>query len=223
MDNPEFKIISEAISQTTASEDYEIKGELNQEISQLVYEYIRKKSERDLYRKHANKKRRNKLADRITKNAEKLSRDMWQVLRTQVLNAEILKQYTEVKKESSHSKTLSYLMPSMPSMPVDSEFDHAYLPINEMRDLNDIFSLITQLKILSEAATRTNKDGLGLSTNIETGLPELSESINRLLMEIVNSDDNDILKSERAGIIFEIFDSVGIDGGSSLSIMKNIS
>jgi len=220
MDILDFKKIKEAISQTAAAEDYTFGEELVGELSHLVYSHSHAISTKKSFRVSANKKRRNEITGRVSKNANKLSRDMWRILRNQTLNFEILKLYAEVANESSVSKTLRFLMPTILK---NADIEKVPLPNIEISDLTDMFRLIIQLTILSEAASRTNKIGLELSTNIETGLPKLSESINEVLKKLKNDDGGEILKMERASIIYEIFSDVGIDGGSCLSISKNIS
>ena len=186
----------------------------------IIYTHNRDTDTTMSFRKAANKKERNKLTGRISQNAEKLARDMWQLLMNRTLDDEILEQYAEVVNEITTTEVMRFLEPSL--LP-DVNIDNFHFQEIDFNNYTDITRLCIHLKTLSEAAKRTNKSGLGLSTNKETGLPRLSETINKVLKKLKNSDGSQISKSETAAIICEIFSSVNIDGGSSISISKNIS
>ena len=226
MDNPRFKRIKEAISEADfidEYEDYNVGAELIDEISNLIFEYFEKKYESSRFRQDANKKHRNKLTDRISKNAGSLAIEFWKMLENQTLRDEFINLYSKTNSECSLQGVVESLGFDASNIGEDKLSKFENYQITPLRDYTDIFWLVASLTNISEAASRTNKEGFKISTNRHTGLDELSKAINKKLKILANADGEEIKRISRATIISEIFVSVDIKAPDPVSIYKNIS
>ena len=145
------------------------------------------------------------------------------MIENQTLRDEFINSYSKVNNECSLQGVVDFLGFDTSKIGEDKLSKFENYQITPLRDYTDMFWLVASLKNISEAASRTNKEGFKISTNRHTGLDELSEAINKKLKILANADGEEIPRTSRAEIISKFFLSVDIKAPDSVSIYKYIS